>query len=324
LCICFAFKPARPLKKFHITGYSQGTTYQVTYYAADSAVTQKQTDSLLARLDRSVSLYQSNSLICKFNRSAKGIVIDRHFKILVRKALEINAATWGLVDITVKPLVDAWGFGVKKPARFPDSAQVKELLENVGAKKIWLQGSFLHKTHPGVQIDLNGIAQGYAADLMGGFLERRHITNYVAEIGGELRIKGHNPSGVPFKIGIEAIDDNDISPEPLRKIISPGDGAITTSGNYRKHLEAGGRQISHIINPKTGYPAQNEIISVTVWAKDGLTADGYDNGFVAMGLKQTLQFLAKRTDIGAYIIYKNTAGGISDTVTVGFKGYKPR
>ncbi|MEX8547385.1 MAG: FAD:protein FMN transferase [Mucilaginibacter sp.] len=310
------------LRRFQIEGYSQGTTYQVIYYAADSIITQKQTDNLLARLDNSVSLYQPSSLICKFNRSARGIVIDEPFRILVKKALEINRATYGLVDITVKPLVDVWGFGKKKRDSFPNAAQVKAILKNIGSDKIWLQGNFLHKTAPGVQIDLNGIAQGYAADLLGAFLERNGIYNYIAEIGGELRIKGRKPDGEPFKIGIEAIDGNDINPSPLRKIIKPGNGAVTTSGNYRQHLEAGGKQISHIINPKTGYPAQNEMISVTVWAQNGITADGYDNGFITMGLKRTLLFLQKRTDMGAYIIYRKLGGTIADTVTIGFKGYR--
>ena len=311
-----------PLRKFQIEGYSQGTTYHVVYYAADSLVTQKQTDSLLARLDESVSLYQPSSLICRFNRSKKGIIIDKPFQVLVKKAFDINRATYGLVDITVKPLVDAWGFGKEKQPILPDAAQVKAILKYVGSDKIWLQGNFLHKNTPEVQIDLNGIAQGYAADLLGNFLERHSVHNYVAEIGGELRIKGRKPDGEAFKIGIEAIDGNDISPAPLRKIIEPGNGAITTSGNYRRHLEANGKQISHIINPKTGYPTQNEMISVTVWAQNGITADGYDNGFITMGLKRTLQFLQKRTDIGAYIIYRKPGGTIADTVTRAFKGYR--
>lgn len=312
-----------PLKRWQINGYAQGTTYQILYYAADSVVTQFQTDSLLAVLDHSVSLYRPNSLICRFNRSTTGITIDEPFKVLIKKALEINLATGGLVDVTVKPLVDAWGFGVIKPNNFPDSATVKAILKNIGSDKIKLEGDDLRKQQPGVQIDLDGIAQGYAVDLLAGLLERNHIYNYVAELGGELRIKGKKqPDGEPFKIGIEAIDDNDLNPGPLRKVISPGDGAITTSGNYRKHLQAGGRQISHIMDPHTGYPTQKDIISVTVWAKDALTADGYDNGFVAMGLKQTLQFLQKRTDIGAYIIYQKPGGAIADTVTAGFPGYQ--
>lgn len=319
---CAFNTPYITFKKIEIKGYSQGTTYHIIYYAADSTVSQNQTDSLLSRLDQSVSLYLPKSLICNFNQSKKGITIDEPFRILVNKAVEINQATDGAVDITVKPLVDAWGFGVKKTAVFPDSAEVKHILKNVGIDRIWLQGNFLHKKYPGVQIDLNGIAQGYAADLLADFLEHHHIENYLVEIGGELRVKGRKPDGELFKIGVEAIDGDDLMPEPLRKIITPGYGAVTTSGNYRKHLQAGGKQISHIIDPKTGYPAENEMISVTVWAKDGITADGYDNGFMAMGLKRTLRFLEKRTDIGAYIIYKKNNGAVADTVTKGFKSMK--
>lgn len=311
--------PYQTLRKIEISGYSQGTTYHIIYYASDSTVTQKQTDSLLSHLDQSVSLYLPSSLICSFNRSEKGITIDEPFRVLIRKAIEINKATNGAVDVTVKPLVDAWGFGVKKPDAFPNPAQVKHILKNVGPDKIWLQNQFLHKKYPGVQIDLNGIAQGYAADLLADFLERHYHHNYLVEIGGELRVKGRKPDGTLFSIGVESVDGDDIMPQPLRKIITPGDGAVTTSGNYRKHLEAAGKRISHIIDARTGYPANNEMISVTVWAKNGITADGYDNGFITMGLKRTLRFLENRTDIGAYIIYKRNNGTVADTVTKGFK-----
>lgn len=310
------------LKKFEIQGYAQGTTYHIIYYAADSIVTQKNTDSLLKRIDRSVSLYLPTSLICRFNNSVKGIVVDEPFRVLVKKALEVNKATQGAVDVTVKPLVDAWGFGVKKQATPPDAQQVKHLLKNVGTGKVWLKGGFLHKKYPGVQIDLNGIAQGYSADALARFLERNHIQTYMAEIGGELRIKGTKPDGSAFTVGVEAIDGNDLLPGPLRKVISLTHGAVTTSGNYRKHLQAGGKQISHIINPKTGYPAQNEMISVTVVAKDAITADAYDNGFMAMGLKNTLTYIAKTKDMEAYIIYKKHDGTVADTATIGFKAYE--
>ncbi|SEA44894.1 FAD:protein FMN transferase [Pedobacter hartonius] len=308
-------------RKIEISGDAQGTTYKIIYYAPDSIVSLGQTDSLLNRLDSSVSLYLPTSLICRFNRSDKGITIDEPFRVLISKAIEINRATGGAVDVTVKSLVDAWGFGVKKPAAAPGPELIKSILKNVGPGKIWLQGNFLHKKFAGVQVDLNGIAQGYTADLLAALLEHHHICNYLVEIGGELRIKGHKPDGERFKIGIEAIDGNDILPAPLRKVITPDDGAVTTSGNYRKHLEANGKQISHIMNARTGYPAMNEMISVTVWAKDGITADGYDNGFMVMGLKNTIRFLEKRTDIAAYIIYKKDDGVVADTVTKGFNGY---
>jgi thiamine biosynthesis lipoprotein len=323
LNICTGWKmPAQaPAERFEINGFAQGTTYHIVYYATESKLSSTQTDSLLKCIDRSVSLYFPGSLICRFNQSDSGIEIDDPFRLLVSKALEINTATDGAVDVTVKSLVDAWGFGVKKAAAPPDDITIRDILKNVGADRIWLEGSFLHKKYPSVQVDLNGIAQGYSADLLAGLLEQYQIQDYIVEIGGELRIKGTKPGKEAFTIGIESIDGNDMGAAALRKVIAPGSGAVTTSGNYRKFLENKGKKISHIIDPKTGYPAINEMISVTVWAKDGITADGYDNGFMVMGLKKTLRFLEKRTDIGAYIIYKKDNGTVADTVTRGFKGY---
>jgi thiamine biosynthesis lipoprotein len=323
LTVCFAWHVPHTigLSRVEINGNAQGTTYHIIYYAPTGLVTQRQTDSLLSRLDSSVSLYLPTSLICRFNRSASGIMINEPFRVLVSKAIEINKATGGAMDITVKPLVDAWGFGVTKPLNTPDEAQITRILKNIGSDKIWLQGSFLHKKQAEVQIDLNGIAQGYSADLLANLLEQHHIFDYMVEIGGELRIKGHKPEGEPFKIGIEAVDVDDMAPAPLNKIITPGNGAVTTSGNYRKHLMANGKQVSHIIDARTGYPANNGMISVTVWANDAITADGYDNAFMVMGLQGTLRFLKHRTDMGAYIIYKNDNGIVADTVTKAFKGY---
>jgi thiamine biosynthesis lipoprotein len=309
----------RPLQRFELKGFAQGTTYSIIYYAADSLVSTTQADSLLKRFDRSVSLYDPNSLISRFNRSAKGIQIDEPFRVLVTRAIQISRATGGLVDPTVKPLVDAWGFGVVKPVRYPDKEEIKKLLRNIGIDKIYLKGNDLYKKSSGIQLDLNGIAQGYSVDLLALLLERYHINNYLIELGGELRVKGHNPGNEPFKIGIEGISGNDFNPEPMRKVIEPGDGAITTSGNYRKHHKAGGKQVSHLMNPLTGFPMQNEMISVTVYARDAITADGFDNGFMVMGLKRTLAFLGKRKDMGAYIVYYKADGLVADTITTGFK-----
>ncbi|WDF75450.1 FAD:protein FMN transferase [Mucilaginibacter sp. KACC 22773] len=317
-----AFGRQVPLRRFELKGYAQGTTYSIVYYATDSLVSLNQTDSLLQWFDRSVSLYQPNSLICRFNRSGKGIRIDETFRMLINHALQISRATGGLVDPTVKPLVDAWGFGVVKATHEPDKEEVESLLRNVGAGKIALKGNFLHKTNPSVQLDLNGIAQGYSVDLLALLLEHHHIHNYLVELGGELRVKGHKADNEPFKVGIEGISGDDLDPAPMRKVIEPGDGAITTSGNYRKHHAAGGKQISHLMNPLTGYPVQNEMISVTVYAKDAITADGYDNGFMAMGLKRTLSFLSKRKDMGAYIVYRRPDGLIADTATTFFNKYQ--
>jgi thiamine biosynthesis lipoprotein len=322
LVILFSFNSNHQLKRYKLSGFAQGTTYQMVYYAQDSLIGLKQTDSLLHQVDLSVSLYEPKSLINKFNRSTDGIIVDEYFRALLSRSMQIYNDTQGLVDPTVKPLVDAWGFGVFKPSHDPAPEQIKALLQNVGMKHLLLKGNRLNKDRPGVQLDLNGIAQGYSVDLLAGLLEQHHIVNYLVELGGELRVKGNKLNGEPFAIGIEGVNDDDLNPEPMRKVIKPGNGAITTSGNYRKHHQSGGKQISHIINPLTGYPVQNELISVTVYAKDALTADGYDNGFMAMGLNKSLSFLTARKDIGAYIVYRDKNGTIRDTVTPSFKGYK--
>lgn len=322
LVILFAFSSNKHLKRYEFSGFAQGTTYQIVYYAEDSLFSLKQTDSLLREVDLSVSLYEPKSLINKFNQSADGITADKHLRVLVARSRQIYQDTQGLVDPTVKPLVDAWGFGVIRPSQEPTDTQIKALLQNVGMKHLSLKGNRLSKDRPGLQLDLNGIAQGYSVDLLAALLEQHHIHHYLVELGGELRVKGNKPGGEPFAIGIEGVNSDELNPEPMRKVITPGNGAITTSGNYRKHHQSGGKQISHIINPLTGYPAQNELISVTLYAKDALTADGYDNGFMAMGLSKALTFLVKRKDLGAYMVYCDKHGTIRDTVTSSFKGYQ--
>lgn len=318
--MAFAFKSQ--IKRYELRGYAQGTTYQIVYYAQDSLISLKQTDSLLKQLDLSISLYEPNSLINKFNQSVRGITVDKHFRVLVARSLQIWKDTRGLVDPTVKPLVDVWGFGVNKPKSEPIPVQIKAILQKVGIKHLALKGNYLQKDRADIQLDLNGIAQGYSVDLLADLLERHQIANYLIELGGELRVKGAKPGGELFSIGIEGVNINDLNPEPVRKVIKPGNGAITTSGNYRKHHQSDGKEVSHIINPLTGYPVQNELISVTVYAKDALTADGYDNGFMAMGLNETLRFLTSRKDMGAYMVYRGRDGAIRDTVSPFFKGYK--
>ncbi len=316
----FAFSKNGRLKRFELNGFAQGTTYQIVYYAQDSLISVRQTDSLLRVVDLSVSLYEPASLINKFNQPADGLMVDEHFRVLVTRSMQIYKDTQGLVDPTVKPLVDAWGFGAIKPKHEPTDKEIKALLSNVGMKHLVFNGNRLSKDRPGVQLDLNGIAQGYSVDLLAGLLERYHIVNYLIELGGELRVKGSKVGGEPFTIGIEGVSDDDLNPEPMRKVIESGVGAITTSGNYRKHHQSGGKQISHIINPVTGYPVQNELISVTIYAQDALTADGYDNGLMAMGLDKSLKFLSGRKDMGAYMVYRDKHGSIRDTMTSSFKG----
>jgi len=189
----------------------------------------------------------------------------------------------------------------------------------VGSQYLKLDGNQLTKLKPCVRIDVNGIAQGYSVDLISNFLEKNGIVNYIVELGGELRVSGKKqPGNEPFKIGIEAPSNSDFVSHPIEKILLIHSGAITTSGNYRKYYESKGKKISHLMNPRTGYSIKNEMISVTVYAKDALTADAYDNALMVMGLNNAMKFVEKRKDLAAYFVYRMPNGNIADTASSRF------
>ena len=307
------------LKQFHIRGFAQGTSYQITYYAKDSTITKAQVTYLLAQLDSSLSIYKPYSLISQFNRSSTGLRVDRHLQKVVKEALKVSRKTDGAFDITVQPLVQAWGFGAAPVSTLPDSASVQALLKCVGAGKIKLRKDHLKKRVPCVRIDVNGIAQGYSVDVLADFLDKKGISNYLVELGGEIRVKGRKPNGEPMAIGIEGpAEDKPYDPYPIQKIISLEKGAVTSSGNYRKFYQSGSRKFSHLIDPKTGYPLDNELISITVWAEDAMTADAYDNALMGMGLEKGLQFTNRQKGLEAYFIYRKADNSVADTATIGF------
>ncbi|SHH06307.1 FAD:protein FMN transferase [Pedobacter caeni] len=306
-------------QQYSIHGYAQGTDYSIKYFAEDSVVTKRAVDSILLKIDSSMSLYKPYSLISEFNRSEKGILLDAHFARVIRKSFEIYKATQGRFDVTVAPLVQAWGFGPKAVDHFPDRATVKALLGNVGMNYLELEGNYLRKKKPGVTIDLNGIAQGYSVDVVADYLIKKGISAFVVEIGGELRVLGPKPDGSAMRIGIEGPATSADSEPEIRHVLSFSKGAVTTSGNYRKYLQKGKRKIAHLINPKTGYPLDNQLISATIYAKDAITADGYDNAVMAMSMEEALAFVAARKDMEAYLIYHRKDGTVADTLSRGFK-----
>lgn len=310
-------KPVK-VREFRIAGHAQGTTYHLLYYATDSVVTLGETDSLFASIDSSLSIYKPYSVISRFNRSGTELQLDEKCRIVVQRSLEIYHESSGMFDITVAPLVQAWGFGTQKITSLPGADSIQSLMPCIGSDKISLSGNRLRKIKPCVQIDVNGIAQGYSVDLLAELLESRNIHSYLVEVGGEIRVKGVKPSGEKMTIGIESPDDDDAKGSPMRTIIQLDNGAVTTSGNYRKFYEAGGKKISHLIDPVSGYPFQNEMISVTVIAKDAITADGYDNAFMGLGVIKGMQLAESKKEMEVYFIYHKPNGEVADTATPGF------
>jgi thiamine biosynthesis lipoprotein len=156
-------------------------------------------------------------------------------------------------------------------------------------------------------------------DVLAAFLETHGIKNYLVELGGEIRILGRKqPGNDKMKIGIEAPGEDELALSMMQKILPLDHGAITTSGSYRKFYESEGKKITHIIDPRTAYPVQNELISVTVYAPDAMTADAFDNALMVMGLQKGLQWVEKRKDLAAHFIYRTKTGAVADTASSRF------
>ncbi|MBN8878445.1 MAG: FAD:protein FMN transferase [Sphingobacteriales bacterium] len=305
----------REMKKIQINGSAQGTTYHITYYAKDCVIVKSQIDSLLNAIDQSLSLYNPNSLINQFNQSNEGLTVDNHFVAVTKAAQSIFQKTNGLFDITIGPLTKAWGFGPVKPDSLPNEKAIQSLLPCVDSRLLYWEGKKLKKKDPCVQLDANGIAQGYSVDQLGLLLEQNGISDYLVELGGEIRVKGKKwPEQTKMSVGIETPGE-DFAPTVMKKIVWLDKGALTTSGNYRRYRESGGKHLSHLINPRTGYPFENELISVTVYAPDAITADAYDNALMGMGLRQALDFVEKQPGLGAYFIYRQKNGNIADSTS---------
>ncbi len=307
------------LQEFKINGYAQGTSYSITYYAENDVVQKSNIDSIIQVIDQSMSLYRPNSIINKFNESTSGMLVDFHFMKVYKRANSIFKDTKGEFDVTVAPLVQAWGFGPKKIEKFPDAADIKNILNCVGMEKISGHYLTVKKENPCIRIDFNGIAQGYTVDVISAYLRFKKIDRFMVEVGGELYINGTKPEGQLFKVGIEGPINKELSNQQIKHVLQFKKGAITTSGNYQKYLMNGNQRISHLIDPKTGYPLKNEMISVTVFAKDAITADGYDNALMAMSVKEALAFVAKKKNMEVYIIYTKQNGELTDTLSAGFK-----
>lgn len=320
LCSCSpALKSKSDLQPFRIEGFAQGTTYQISYYARETSISAKEIDRKFSELDSSLSIYKPYSLISQFNLSEKGIEMDEHLFKVVQRSLKIWKESHGVFDIAILPIVEAWGFGAKRHSNQPSDADIQNALNCSSSDKLRIEGRRLIKSVPCLKIDVNGIAQGYSVDVIASYLESRGIENYLIEIGGEIRVKGRKqPGNQVMKIGIEQPSDNKAEDAGIQKVLEMKGGAITTSGNYRKFIQNGSKKLSHLMDPKTGRPISNEMISVTMKTKDAMSADGYDNVLIGMGIEKAFAFLKKHKGLEAYFIYQDANGTVRDTASVGF------
>jgi FAD:protein FMN transferase len=291
-----------------ISGLAQGTTYNITYENSNNQDYSQDIDSILKAFDKSCSMYDSNSIISRINNNDPTVEADDWFIEVFKKSAEVSALSEGALDITVGPVVHAWGFG-NAPIAKHDKAYIDSLLQYVGMDKVRLEGRKVIKKYPGVSLDVNAVAQGYSVDVVSQFFEERGIKNYLVEIGGEVHCKGTNAKNNFWRVGIDKPNDDNIAPGgELQAIIELNNKSLTTAGNYRKFFVENGVKYGHTIDPKTGFPAKNTLLSATVVCNDAITADAWDTAFMVLGLEKSKELLKKLPGIEVYFVYSNLQG----------------
>ena len=284
-----------------------GTIYHITYESEKNL--QTGIDETLKAVDFSLSPFNKESTITAINNNTSKKV-DAQFAEVFQLAKQISVATNGAFDITVAPLVNAWGFGFKNAEKI-DSTKIDSILQFVGFKKVTMENGEVKKADERLMLDCSAIAKGYGVDAVGKYLEKEGVKNYMVEIGGEVRVRGNNPQGALWHIGItKPVDDSLSINGELQQIVKVSDIAMATSGNYRNFYEKDGMKYAHTIDPRTGRPVQHNILSSTVLAQDCATADAYATSFMVLGLEEAQKVLKQHPELKAYFIFNDKKGNL--------------
>ena len=294
----------------YISGPTMGTTYNVKFVSVDGVEQQKlkrEIDQSLLNINQLMSTYIKDSELSRFNqwRSVEPFPMSAQTLDVLIEAKRLGVMSAGLLDVTIGPLVNLWGFGPQnRPEKVPTEKLIDTTRQKVGLDKLTIGTTWASKSHPDLYIDLSTIAKGYAVDKLAELLQTFSINNYLVEIGGEMRLAGQKASGKPWKIAIEKPETEQRS---IQKIISVGDNAVATSGDYRNYYEQNGVRYSHLINPTTGYPIKHNLVSVTVIHASSMTADGLATALNVMGKEKALE-LAEKDGIAVLLITKEKDG----------------
>lgn len=306
-----------------------GTYYRVTYADANGTDYQPAVEALLKAINDEVSTYIETATISRFNQAAEELPLsgkETYFLTNYRAARKFYELTDGAFDPTVMPLVNYWGFGYteKKPITAVDSVAVDSLMNFVGMDKVALveegQGLVLRKELPGVQLDFSALAKGYAVDAVGALLAGKGVRDYLVDIGGEVRGAGRNRQGKPWRIGINVPQETS-SPLDFQATLPLDNRAVATSGNYRNFYEVDGVKYSHTINPYTGFPERNTLLSASVLAADCMSADALATACMVLGTEKALALIESLADTEAYFIFSMPDGNMLVRATSGLEGH---
>ena len=315
-----------PVAELHMSGRTMGTTYNVKYRPTQHAPTlqamQSQVDALLAEINHTMSTYDPESELSRFNRlhTTDWVAVSDPLRAVLKTALEIGAQSEGAFDITVGPLVNLWGFGPDvHPDHIPLESDIAAARARSGLDKVTLSDTqpAIRKHHPDVFLDLSGIAKGYGVDRVAELMAAHGIEHYMVEIGGEIRVRGLKAHETPWRIAIEKPLSGERS---VQTMLALSDVALATSGNYRNFFEIAGRRYSHTIDPTTGWPIDNHLVSVTVLAETSMRADAWATAFQVLGPERGMA-IAERLNLPVLFVIERD-GQFEERVCCAFQRYR--
>ena len=289
-----------------------GTEYHITYQNGGDI--HNELKEVMADVDNSLSPFNKESVITAIN-NGNNVEADSMFTEVFDMAKNVAEETQGAFDITVAPLVNAWGFGFKNKIDV-SKEKIDSIRKYVGFEKVHMENGKVIKEDKNIMLDCSAIAKGYGVDAVGRYLEKKKIRNYMVEIGGEIRVKGCNPEGRLWKVGIsKPIDDSLNVNGEIQEVLMVSDIAIATSGNYRNFYIKDNKKYAHTIDPRTGYPVQHSILSSTVVAPTCALADAYATSFMVVGLDEAKKILTRHKELQAYFIYTDSKGKMATWCT---------
>ena len=291
------------VEKQQFFGTTQGSYYSIIYYDEQNRDFSGDFDSIFREIENSLSLWDENSMISRVNRNDESVVLNQIFIDNFNYAMRAAELSEGYFDPTVGPLVSAWGFHFKDGVEMTPEI-VDSLKQFVGYHKIKIEDGKVIKENPDMTLDFNAVAQGYTTDMIGDFLLLNGVENFLVDVGGEILAMGNKPNGDLWKVGIEKPAEDKDAERIVQEIVELKDKSIVTSGNYRKYVERNGKRYSHSIDPNTGFPAANNMLSATIICDNTAWADCLASICMLVGMERAKEILATQKDVKAFFIYE--------------------
>ncbi|GAB5410354.1 MAG: FAD:protein FMN transferase [Balneolaceae bacterium] len=304
------------------SGYAQGSTYQIKYLTSKNQNFEKEINSIFEEIDNSMSTYVPTSLISEVNKGNVRVEVDQLFLTVLNRSLEIAKETSGDFDPTVAPIVRLWGFGFDKVRGDVNAEMIKEVKAKTGYDNVEIIGNKV-RVPEGFSLDFNAIAQGFTVDHIAEYLESNGISNYMVEVGGEVRTRGLNDKGLVWSIGVDKPQSSIDREDRFQFILELKDASLATSGNYRKYWvdENTGNKYSHTIDPHTGVPARNRLLSASIISSSAMDADAYATVCMVKGLNDCKAFLESKPELEGYLVYTNDQDEWEVLMTEGFNKF---